>query len=130
MVDFPSTERPPERQAFDCLGCEKITIHNRCAVNLPARYMGETAVYAEVYGGSNDTMGNGRVEPLPKPPKELESKGDFMDWVHNPERKERLQKRAADRAANRKKRERAAKLKKAGEKFDLRKHRMPGDPKI
>lgn len=130
IIEFATGEGPPPAGEFPCYACEDMTQHTRCAVNLTAQYMGDKPIVAAVHGGRNDTMGHGPVTPLPTPPRELESKSDYMDWVHTPERREQLQQRQADRAKNRVKRERAQKLKRAGEPLDLRKHRVAGDPKI
>lgn len=95
---------------------------------LTAPYMGERVHNPMVSGGDFDTVGNKELPPLPKGGDD-ESYHEFKSRVKSPEYQEVRRARDAAKRENAAKRERA-RLIRAGANINMRRDRLPGDPKI
>lgn len=72
FVDVPSQTTAPRKRRLACSSCGSTTQHSRL-FPLPARYMGETVLNPEIYGGRHDTMGHEPMPHIPDMPGEAEA---------------------------------------------------------
>ena len=132
-VEVPAKMLAALSMRAGCRRCKTRTTHKRL-MSAPAPYVGEKTVNPRFGGGSGarDTLGMVRGPSLPELPDELCKTGDvagIREFFGRPEYKEieRQRKVIAKQNAAKQKRNKAMK---AGWHINMRRDRLPGDPKI
>lgn len=121
----------PLRRTLTCKACDSRVSHRR-VMSLPAKYTGERVDKVLVYGSDLDTAGFRQPDqPFPRPPGMETGEVSADTWkshFETPAWKAWSKEKKARDGENRKKRRRAAAIKR-GENVNLRRDRAPGDPK-
>lgn len=128
VIQFPQSDKPARLLGLYCSGCKLVALHERL-ISLTAPYMGERVLNPMVAGGQFDTMGAKTPPSLPPP---LPKDATFDDYRHRwngAEYKERKAEILAVQKENKAKRKRAE-LIKQGANINLRRDKLPGDPKV
>lgn len=138
LIQVPAGQAVPQWSDDECPNCGSITRHER-RMSCPAPYMGEKVYNPSVSGGKYDTMGYKKAPKIPELPASAYEKGadgkkririDAMkDRMHSPEYKDAMRVRQEVATQNTLKRKRAAAMER-GENINMRRDRLPGDPKI
>ena len=129
IVQFPQGDKPPQFETIACEECERETWHQRL-ISLPAEYHGERVFNPVVRGGSFDTAGFKALPSLPDLPAGVpETAGNYREIWRTPEYREIKRERNAIKAENAAKQKRLKLLRK-GENINMRRDKLPGDPKL
>ena len=129
LVQFPQGDDPPELLQLECLRCDRSEPHRRC-ISLPAEYHGERVLNPVVRGGNFDTAGKRALPPLPDLPAGVEpTTRNYADHFRTPEYRDAEKRRSEVKRTNRLKSLRLKKLR-SGATVNMRRDRLPGDPKI
>jgi hypothetical protein len=128
MIDVPHGEAPRDNAQFYCLICKRVRPMTRCQVNLIAEYHGERVLNPIVHGGEFDTAGAAKVPMVPML-RDGATMEELRDHVRKPEYIEAKRVRSEVIAQNKAKKKRLALIKK-GEYINMRRDRLPGDPKL
>lgn len=127
VVSYETGKAPPLRQPLYCHTCKAETEHRRLLA-LPGPYYGEKVLNPLVSGGQFDTAGYERA-PMPKYPDPSIPFEGRVDYYRSKEHKEIMKERKEIIGRNKAKRRRAELIKR-GENINIRRDKLPGDPKV